>query len=172
MTSFTVYCTYMQLKTEQSMYSTNSSIQWLRFVFSSAGALYSSLKKRLEEVTHNSNCSAREFQANRTGSGRITKKELLRKMKALCSTDLSEREMPVEGYEDNGTESENGLDDNDNNMHEKQDAAETESTSEGRHDGNTKRCSPRKPGKQSRWQPKWMWEVWQACCARRHMRPM
>ena len=27
--------------------------------------------------------------------------ELLRKMKALCSTDLSKREMPVEGYEDN-----------------------------------------------------------------------
>ena len=58
--------------------------------------------------------------------------ELLRKMKALCSTDLSESERPVEDYEDN--ESENELDNNDNNMHQKQDAAETESTSEGRHD--------------------------------------
>ena len=33
MTSFAFYCTYIQLKTEQLMYSTNSGIQWLQFVF-------------------------------------------------------------------------------------------------------------------------------------------
>ena len=33
MTSFTFYCTYMQLKTEQSMYSTDSSTYWLRVCF-------------------------------------------------------------------------------------------------------------------------------------------
>ena len=66
MTSFTFYCTYMQLKTEQSMYSTDSSTQWLRFVFSSTGALFSLLSKRPEEMTCDSNCRAREFQENRT----------------------------------------------------------------------------------------------------------
>ena len=33
MTSFTFYCTYIQLKTEQSMYSINSGIQWFQFAF-------------------------------------------------------------------------------------------------------------------------------------------
>ena len=41
-------------------------------------------------------------------------KELLRKMKALCSTDISESGRPVEDCEDN--ESENEADDNDKNM--------------------------------------------------------
>ena len=45
-------------------------------------------------------------------------------MKALCSTDISESERPVKDYEDN--ESENEADDNDINMHKKQDAAETQ----------------------------------------------
>ena len=45
MKCFTFYLTYIQLKIEQSMYTTNSSIQWLRFVFPSTGVMYSSLKK-------------------------------------------------------------------------------------------------------------------------------
>ena len=47
------------------MYSTNSSIQWLRFVFSSCGALYSLLKKQPWEITRNPNCRTRRFQSNR-----------------------------------------------------------------------------------------------------------
>ena len=84
-------------------------------------------------------------------------------MKALCSTDLRESERPVEDYEDN--ESENELDDNDNNMHEKQDAAKAESTSEGRHDESVLE-------RRSSVQPRWMWEMWQACCETNHMRPL
>ena len=49
----------MQLKTEQSM---------LRFVFTSTGALYSSLKKRPWKMTRNSNCRAANFsQIERAG---------------------------------------------------------------------------------------------------------
>ena len=67
MTSFTFYCTYMQLKTEQLMYSTDSSsTEWLRFLFSSTGVLYSSLKKQPQEMMRDSSCRAPEFQANRT----------------------------------------------------------------------------------------------------------
>ena len=67
----------------------------------------------------------------------LVAEELLRKMKALCSTDISKSERPVEDYEDN--ESENETDDNDKNMHEKQDAAgETDSTSEGHHDDSVR----------------------------------
>ena len=51
MKSFSLYETYIQLKIDLSMHSTNSSVQWLRFVFSSTGALYSSLKKRPWEMT-------------------------------------------------------------------------------------------------------------------------
>ena len=40
-TFFTFTCTYIQLKPEQSMYSTHSSIQWARFVFSSTGVFVS-----------------------------------------------------------------------------------------------------------------------------------
>ena len=56
----------MQLKIEQTMYSTKSNVQWIPFGFSSTGVLYSSLKKRRWKMTRNSNCRAREFQANRT----------------------------------------------------------------------------------------------------------
>ena len=41
--------------------------------------------------------------------------ELLRKMKALCNTDMSQSERPVEDNEDN--ESEDETDDNNKNMH-------------------------------------------------------
>ena len=66
MKSFTLYKMHFQLKIQQLMYSTHSSIHWLRFVFPSTGARYSSIKKRPWEMTCNSNCRAREFQANRT----------------------------------------------------------------------------------------------------------
>ena len=66
------------------------------------------------------------------GEKELAVEQLARKMKALCSTDLSESERAVEDYDDN--ESENELDHNNNNMHGKQDAAETESASECRHD--------------------------------------
>ena len=39
MKCFTLYQTYEQLKTEQSMYSFNSSIQWFRFVFLPLGII-------------------------------------------------------------------------------------------------------------------------------------
>ena len=79
--------------------------------------------------------SAAMFESDREeGEKEPVVEELLRKMKALCSTDISKSERPVEDYEDNERLSENGADDNDKNMGEKQDAAETDSTSEGRHD--------------------------------------
>ena len=77
--------------------------------------------------------SAAIFESDREeGEKEPVVEELLRKMKALCNTDISQSERPVEDNEDN--ESENETDDNDKNMHEKQDAAETDSTIEGRHD--------------------------------------
>ena len=62
----TLYQTHIQVKIEQSICITNSSVLLLPLIFSSTGALYSSLKKRPWEMTRNSNCRAREFQANRT----------------------------------------------------------------------------------------------------------
>ena len=44
---FTLYQTYTQLKIEQLMYTTNSSIQWLQLIFPCTGAMYSSLKNDL-----------------------------------------------------------------------------------------------------------------------------
>ena len=77
--------------------------------------------------------SAAIFESDREeGEKEPVVEELLRKMKALCNTDISQSERPVEDNEDN--ESENETDDNDKNMHEKQNAAETDSTIEGRHD--------------------------------------
>ena len=66
MTWFTFYCTYIQRKLELSMYSTNSpEVVFNGFGFlSSTNALYSSLKKRPKEMTRNSNCRSRKFQAN------------------------------------------------------------------------------------------------------------
>ena len=70
--------------------------------------------------------SAAIFESDREeGEKEPVVEELLRKMKALCNTDISQSERPVE---------DNETDDNDKNMHEKQDAAETDSTIEGRHD--------------------------------------
>ena len=62
MKSFTFYQSFIQLETEQSIMQ--NKLQ-LRFVFSSTGVLYSSLKKHHLEMKHNLNCRAREFQANR-----------------------------------------------------------------------------------------------------------
>ena len=77
--------------------------------------------------------SAAIFESDREeGEKKPVVEELLRKMKALWNTDISQSERPVEDNEDN--ESENETDDNDKNMHEKQDAAETDSTIEGRND--------------------------------------
>ena len=42
----------------------DSSIQWIRFAFSSTGALSSTLKKRPWEITRNLKCKASEFQAD------------------------------------------------------------------------------------------------------------
>ena len=61
---FTLHWTYTQLKTKQSMCSRNSSMASV--CFSSTCTLYSLFKKRPWEITRNSNCKAREFQANRT----------------------------------------------------------------------------------------------------------
>ena len=61
--------------------------------------------------------SAAIFESDREeGEKEPVVKELLRKMKALCNTDISQSERPVEDNEDN--ESENETDDNDKNMHE------------------------------------------------------
>ena len=58
----------MQLKIEQTMYSTKSNVQWIPFGFSSAGVLYSSLKKRRRKMTRSSNCRAANFrQIERAG---------------------------------------------------------------------------------------------------------
>ena len=49
-------------------HNANSGIKLDRFVFSSSGALYSSLKKRPQKMTRNSNCRAANFtQIERAG---------------------------------------------------------------------------------------------------------
>ena len=58
------FFTYIQQKLN-SQCEVQTQYSMASFCFSSAGALYLSLKKRPYEMTRNSNCRAREFQGNR-----------------------------------------------------------------------------------------------------------
>ena len=119
----------------------NSKIsQFSRFLPRSENAIPATCSKRrnrgLVMNVDSEISSAAIFESDREeGEKEPVVEELLRKMKALCNTDISQSEWPVEDNEDNeDNESENETDDNDINMYEKQDAAETDSTIEGRHD--------------------------------------